>query len=133
MISKEIALIEVTKWMDVMGIPEINREKEHTQSLVAILVKAVCDDILIFNENETLTQILKTPLGDGATKEIVYDFRYEIGDYQTKTKGTNVFDDEVEFRVARLSLISAAKYPTALFKKLKREDYLIASALTVFF
>jgi len=132
-VSKEVAKSEIDKFLDLMNIPTENRDKDTVKVYINILTKAICDGHLVFNEDETITQILKFPLGDGATKEINYDFRYEIGEYQSKTKGTNAFDDEVEYACARLSLISKPSLPVSVFKKLKREDYLIASKLTVFF
>ncbi len=133
-VGKEQAAAEVSKWLDMMNIPEATRGKEQIQVYVSVLEKAVCEGVLIFQEDESITQRLKHNLGDGDTKEINYNFRYDIGEYQAKTKGTNVFEDEVEFRVARLSLISTNKsFVPAVFKKMKREDYFVAAALTVFF
>ena len=133
-VSKEQAHSEINKWLESMNIPESVKDKDGISTYIDRLVKAVFDGVLIFNDDETITQKLKHKLGDGDTMEINYNFRYEIGEYQTKTKGTNVFDDEVGFRLARLSLISTNKqFTAAVFAKMKREDYAIASALTVFF
>jgi hypothetical protein len=132
-VAKEVATEEVNGWLDFMDVPKANRTKESVKEFIDIIIGAVEDGILVFNPDQTITQKLKEPMGDGNTKEIVYDFRYEIGDYQKKTKGTDAFADEVEYTTSRLSLVSKAKYPVDVFKKLKRSDYFIASKLTVFF
>lgn len=132
-ISKEQATKEVNQWLDLMNIPKAKRESEGPKDYINILIEAVMEGTLIFNEDETITHKLKHPLADGNTKELKYDFRWEAGDYQAKTKGTDVFADEIGWQVARLSLASAEKHPTSVFLKLKRQDYFIASKLTVFF
>lgn len=131
-VSKEQATKEVNEWLDRMDIPVDNREKEAVKEFINAIIEFVEKGFLVFNSDETITQILRHPLAGGETKEIVYDFRYEIGEYNKATKGVSAVD-AVDYAVARLSLISAAKYPKDVFLKMKRADYNVASKLTVFF
>lgn len=132
LIAKDVAQKEVTEWLDRMDIPAENRERENVRIYIECIVDAIMKGFLIFNPDETVTQKLKSPLGEGATKELHYDFRYEIGEYKKAMKGISI-DDEVGWATAKLSLVSADKLPASAFLKLKRSDYGIASKLTIFF
>lgn len=130
-IGKEIAEKEITAWLDVMDIPIEKRSDPDIKDCIDLLIKNICEGNLIFKDSECITQKLKYPLGD-ATKEIEYDFRYEIGEYRKATNGISV-NDAVDYVTSRLSLISVKKYPKSVFEKMKRADYNVASKLTVFF
>lgn len=132
-VSKDVAYVEVNAWLDRMDVPQDVRDKDGVIQPIAALVKSLSEGNLIFNADETVTQVLKFPLADGATKEIVYDFRYEIGQYNKATKGISP-TDEVDWSIARLTLVAANKQHTkGVFEKMKGPDFKIARNLTVFF
>lgn len=132
-VAKEVAIDEVNKFLDRQEFNEEARKEDSAKIQIGILVKSVEDGYVTFNDDETVTQKLQYPLADGDTTELKYDYRFEIGQYRTKTKGTDPYGDPVGYTVARLSLISAKKLPTAVFEKLKAQDYNRARALSVFF
>lgn len=131
-VSKEVATKEIDALLDSLDVPKETREFGTVKPYVDSLINSVMKGRLIINDNETVTQKLIHPLADGATTEIEYDFRFEIGAYNSKTKGTTS-DKEIEWIVARLSLLSIKELPTTVFMKMKRADYHVAKALTVFF
>lgn len=131
-VGKEQATAEVNTWLDAMDIAPENRSKEFVKAAIDVLISAVMSGHLTFGEDGTATQKLKFPLGNGNTSQIEYDFRYEIGEYNKLTKGVSL-SDEVDWSIARLVLVSKDKLPKALFEKMKRADFFIASKLTVFF
>src|SRR6478735_5615039 len=100
-VSKEVAEKEVNAFLDSMDIPVENRTKDAVKPMIDIIVGAVMSGHLVFNTDGTLTQKLKEKLGAGDITEIVYDFRFEIGELGKAMKGVSMVD-EVEFTVARL-------------------------------
>lgn len=131
-VSKEVAQKEVNNWLDLMDITKENRQTPDVVIFVDSLIESVQKGHLVFNDDETVTQILKQPLADGKTKEIKYDFRFEIGEFNKATKGISSMDS-VDWSIARLALSSVDKLPKAFFEKLKRTDFNVAKAMTIFF
>lgn len=124
-----VATAEVDKWLEYMDVLPEQKAKDGVQEAVNRLIAAVQSGMLVFNPDETVTQKLKYPLGEsGATSEMVYDFRFTVGDYAKKTKG--VFES-LDLALVKLELIG--KHPKMVFEKMKRSDFQLASALTVFF
>jgi hypothetical protein len=128
-VSLDQATKEVHEWIDKMDRSAF-KDKEGVVPAIEVLIKAVQVGELVFEE-KTVTQKLQTPLGDGATTEIVYDFRYSAGDFIKATK--NYLDFSPDGVIARLTLVSKAKLPKGVFEKMERHDFLIATQLTVFF
>lgn len=131
-VNKEVATKEVNAWLDIMDISKENRETDEVKTFINSLISSVQKGLLFFNDDETVTQKLIHPLNDGQRKEISYDFRYEVGKYNKATKGISSLDS-IDWSIARLSLSSVEDLPKAVFEKMKRADFNVAKALTIFF
>lgn len=129
-VSREVAENEVNAWLDYIHVRKSQRESEFAKVYINHIVESVMEGSLIFNEDKTITQKLLTPLGEGATKEIVYNSRFEVGKMIDIMAGVKS-SDEASKVIAILSLLSGK--PIAVFKKLERSDYVIAEKITLFF
>jgi hypothetical protein len=129
-VSKEVATKEINSWLDALDYPTKARTDEEVKSWIETICESIQRGDLVFEDEHTIVQKLKHPLADGATREIKYDFRFEVGDYQTKMKNKSP-NDAIEWNTAKLSLISS-QVP-AVFLKFKKYDYSVASKLALFF
>lgn len=130
MVGKDVAEKEVNEWLDHMDIPENARKVGAVKIFVDSIVESVSKGFLVINDDKTITQKLKTPLAEGATKEIIYDFRYTIGEYYERMKEVNE-TNETELAIAKLSFI--AKKPKEFIGRLEGKDFKVARALVIFF
>lgn len=133
-VSKDQATKEVSAWMDRMDVPVANRDRDVVKELIDGLVADTMNGWLMFNDDGTITQKLKFPLADGATKELQHSFRYQIGEFNKATKGISAID-EVDYCMSRLVVINAnsPKLPRAAFDKMDGADYKVCKKITVFF
>lgn len=133
-VSKEQAQKEVNDWLDRMEIPATKRDSDEVSFFIESIINSVMGGWLIFNEDGTVTQKLKYPLADGATKELRHSFRYQIGEYNKAMKGLHP-SEEVDWCMAKLLVINAnsPKMPRAALDKLDGADFKVSKALTVFF
>lgn len=129
-IAKDAATAEVNAWLDALDYPTSARSDEQVKEWISSVIESVQRGDISFESEDVVIQKLRHPLADGATKEIRYDFRFEVGDYQAKMKGKST-NDAIEWNVAKLSLISG--HVAAVFLKLRKYDYSVASKLAIFF
>lgn len=130
MIAKEVATKDVHAWLDSMDVLPEAREKDVVKIFIDQLIDSVSKGYLVINEDKSITQKLRVPLGDGATKEIKYDFRYTVGEYHDKLKVVPELD-EIATALAKLSLIS--KQSVEVIRRFDKKDYTVARSLVIFF
>jgi hypothetical protein len=130
-ISLKAAENEVSNWLDSLDILPERREDMFVKAVIANIVRAVQKGLWIFNENGTITQNLKFPLGEkGVTSSLTYTNRYKIGDWH-KRKQKIAHGDATGEIIAKLSLMSGQ--PAAVIESLENPDYEVATNVAVFF
>lgn len=132
-IPREQAEKEINDWLDYKRKSASNREK--LVESISALVDAVMDGDLVFNEDKTITQILRFPIedkdGNAVMKKLEYKARLKAETLQQHSQGTKAGDDygRVNAHIAALT-----SNPKDVVKKMDVDDYGIASLLiTVFF
>lgn len=130
-IADEVGRAEVNRWLDELEVSSEKREDVFVARVIDDIVKAVVKGRLLINDDGTITQVLLEPLGDnGVTKEIKYNGRYEIGKWHDKLKKIST-GDTIGAMFAKCALLSS--FPEALFRKMIKQDWDVASNITVFF
>lgn len=130
-ISIEAAREEVKQWLNNLEVDEEKQNDPYVSAVVKNIAKAVSKGLLVINENGTITQKLIDPLGEnGVTTSITYNKRYRIGDYHDKMKKV-ASGDTLAVMIAKLSVLSGL--PELLFNKMMKDDFDVASNITVFF
>jgi hypothetical protein len=127
-VTESIAKKEVEKWLDFKKVS--SRKREEYKAYIEALTYAVQDGDLILNEDNSFTQVLKFPLGDGSVKELTYKPRVTVSELRDATKGLAAGDAE-----GRLAAYCAAltNQPKGVFYGLDSEDNGIAQAIAIFF
>lgn len=126
MISIEVAQAEIQKWLD--GTKVMASKQAASKSDIELLTDAVCDGLLVVNEDLTLTQKLLYPL-EGVT-ELVYKSRLSVGDPASRLKEFKA-DDIHGMVLAYVATLT--QKPNALIKNIDRKDYRISTAVAGFF
>ena len=126
MISIEVAQAEIQKWLD--GTKVMASKQAASKSDIELLTDAVCDGLLVVNEDLTLTQKLLYPL-EGVT-ELVYKSRLSVGDPASRLK--EVKADDIHGMVLAY-VATLTQKPNALIKNIDRKDYRISTAVAGFF
>ena len=126
MVSIEVAQAEIQKWLD--GTKVMASKQAASKSDIELLTDAVCDGLLVVNEDLTLTQKLLYPL-EGVT-ELVYKSRLSVGDPASRVKEFKA-DDIHGMVLAYVATLT--QKPNALIKNIDRKDYRISTAVAGFF
>lgn len=126
MVSIEVAQAEIQKWLD--GTKVMSSKQAASKSDIELLTDAVCDGLLVVNEDLTLTQKLLYPL-EGVT-ELVYKSRLSVGDPASRLKEFKA-DDIHGMVLAYVATLT--QKPNALIKNIDRKDYRISTAVAGFF
>lgn len=126
MVSIEVAQAEIQKWLD--GTKVMASKQAASKSDIELLTDAVCDGLLVVNEDLTLTQKLLYPL-EGVT-ELVYKSRLSVGDPASRLKEFKA-DDIHGMVLAYVATLT--QKPNALIKNIDRKDYRISTAVAGFF
>lgn len=130
-VNIEAAEKEVNAWLDSLEVSAETRENEMIAATIRAIVTLVSKGLWIFNDDETVTVKLTSPLGEnGITAEIKYNGRYSIGDWHAKIKNIPA-GDYTGMVLAKLSLLS--KLPVKLFEKFDNKDYKNHANVAVFF
>lgn len=129
-VSIEIAIKEVTEWLDYKKVSEskrIERKKE-----IETLASAISEGSLVLNKDDkTFLQHLKLPFGkDDSVKELNYKSRIPIDLIHMRLR--NVKSDDADGRL--LCHVSALTGQSLeLLRKMDTEDYALAQAIAYFF
>ena len=128
-ISKEIALQEVEKWLDYKKISESKKEAR-TESIDA-LVEAISDGYLVLNDDFSFVQTLKFPTeNEMSFKQLTYKPRLKISTIHSHLQGVKASDGDSRICAYVAALTSL---PKDLIKALDTEDYSIAQGIAIFF
>lgn len=128
-VSKEVAQVEIEKWLDCKKISE--RKRETTKDNTAALVDAISEGGLVLTEKNELVQTLKFPIGETSPVEkLTYKPRLTVKEVNTKMQGVkaNDVDGRVTGYIAALTNLTMEEV-----KKLDTEDYGLAQNIAIFF
>lgn len=127
MVAKEVAELEINKWLDYKRVKD--KKREAYKDAIETLIDAVSEGYLVVNEDFTLTHSLAFPVGaEGAFKELVYKPRIDVATIQKYANGAIGGDARVLATIAALS-----GQATTIISKMDTEDYGIASSVAIFF
>ena len=126
MISIEVAQAEIQKWLD--GTKVMASKQAASKSDIELLTDAVCDGLLVVNEDLTLTQKLLYPL-EGVT-ELTYKARLSVSDPASRLKEFKA--DDIHGMILAF-VATLTQKPNALIKNIDRKDYRISTAVAGFF
>lgn len=129
-IAFEIAKQEVDKWLSEIDYT-IDPEDQSEVSSLKTITNAICDGVLILNDDCSFTQNLKQPIG----KEIIinsfkYKTRLTTGEIQEGVSGTKGSDVDGRF-IGFISKLTSQ--PKAIVKAMDSRDYKIGMSIAVFF
>lgn len=129
-ITKEQAAKEVNKWLDYKKISDRKKEKhnEHIENLI----DSVCDGYLVFNEDQSIKQILKFPIeGEQISiTEITFKPRLKVSSIAMHMNGVKAGDINGTVCAYICALTSTAK---GIIQSFDTEDYEISSSIGIFF
>lgn len=133
LLGPDLALAEVTKWLDAKKIKASKRQAYQHQ--IDVLVDGFVDGSLVFDEeSHSLTQKLSFPVGDDKGKvlldKLIFKPRLRVGELTQYLKG--VASDDADGRVISYVACISENAP-ALIRKIDTVDYSLASAVVVFF
>lgn len=125
-ISEEQAIKEIDSWLDYRKVSDSKRIINRNS--IYHLQMGIMEGNLVLNEDFTLEQKLKFPIGD--TTKLVYKPRLEMGAVAETLKGVLPTDS-----IGNTLAYGAALTGTAmqLMKKLNSEDYPLVDHISFFF
>lgn len=129
MITKDVAIAEVTKWLDYKKVSQTKREE--LEKNIETITSAIEQGVLVLNEDKSFTQKLNFAIGENAdVKELHYKPRVALGTIHLHMQGVKTGDAD-----GRLAAYVAAvtSNPKELIKKMDTEDYSLALAIALFF
>jgi hypothetical protein len=130
LVSQEVARKELFDWFERLDI-EVNEEDPGEASSVRTLIKAISTGNLVVNDDLTLLQKLKTPIGEGgAIREFKFKNRLSAGELQKASVGVKAGDMEGRF-IGLIGVLSANT--RAVVSNLDSRDYKIAQSIALFF
>jgi hypothetical protein len=132
LVSKEVAELEVTKWLDFKKVSETKREanKESIKSLC----EAVSDGSLTLNDDNKFIHKLKFPIENNEGIVTVSELKYKprlttknVKPYLSSVKATDV-DGRIMAYVCALTENS-----TNIIAEIDTEDYSVCQSIAIFF
>ena len=128
-ISKDIAQIEVEKWLDHKKIGSKKRELQKDN--IDTLIDAIAEGALVLKDDCTLVHTLKFPTdGELSIKVLEYKPRIKMETIQVHLQGVKAADADGRVNAYIAALTSK---PKDLIKKLDTEDYSICQSVAIFF
>lgn len=131
-VTREIAVAEVTKWLDAKKVND--KKREAFKDSIETIADAICDGSLSLGEGNVLIHKLKFPVettdGKVAFDSLEYKPRLKMETIHTHLQ--NVKSNDADGRVCAYIAALASK-PKDLIKKLDTEDYSIGQAIAIFF
>jgi hypothetical protein len=84
-VSEDIALKEFERWFESKKLPQSKRKNEY-ETIENEMIQAICDGLLVVNEDNTLTLQLVWPLSSPQQlTELKFKHRIQTSELQTKT------------------------------------------------
>jgi hypothetical protein len=122
----EVAQADIERWLD--GTMVMNSKRVASKSDIELMTDAICDGLLVVNEDLTLSQKLLYPL-EGVS-HLTYKSRLSVGDPASRLKEFKA-DDVHGMVLAYVATLT--QKPNALIKNIDRKDYRISTAIAGFF
>lgn len=128
-VDREVATTDVQAWLDRKKIfPEM---KDRFKDQIENLVDAVCNAVLIFNDDGTITHKLLFPLGEGENiSQLTYMLRVTDKLMQPNLRGVKA--DDLDGRLNAL-IATLTKENKGIISALESSDKRIASSIAIFF
>lgn len=129
MVTKDVAIAEVNKWLDFKRVSQTKREE--LEKNIETITNAIEQGNLVLGTDYSLTQKLLFPLGDNdEVRELTHKARVALGTIHLHMQGVKTGD--VDGRLVAYVAAVCGK-PKDLIKKMDTEDYSIALAIALFF
>ena len=126
-VSKEIAVADVNRWLDLKKVS--SKKREDLDSDIKSIIGFVEEGVLSIDENCIITHKLKFPFGnDKLIETLSYKVRVSADDLTDGQKGVTTGADLIAANIATLT--GKVK---ATIKKLDSEDYSVCKAIVAFF
>jgi hypothetical protein len=128
-VSKDVAIADVNRWMDSKKIRPSKRTeyKQHIESLVS----AVEDCLISVEDDNTITQTLLFPIGEGeGVKTLTFKNRLNTEQVKPFLKNIDAGDGDGRLNAYICALTSSA---VGIINKLDSEDKNISQSIAVFF
>jgi len=125
-VSIEVAQADIERWLD--GTKVMGSKRAKSKADIELMTDAICDGLLIVNEDLTLTQNLLYPL-EGVSS-LTYKSRLSVEEPASRLKQFKA--DDIHGMVLAYVATLTSK-PNALIGKVDRKDYSIATAIAGFF
>ena len=130
-VSKEIALQEVNKWLDHREVDE--EERADDQKTVRFLAKEVANGRLIINADWTLTQKLRVPLEiDGLPNVAELKYADRICMDKVHKRLENIRSNSGSAKIAA-HVAALTNQATAVIQKMDSKDYSTAVTINLIF
>lgn len=128
-VSREVAVKDITEWLDVKKIKDAKRDSN--KDSVDALIDAIECGVLVKNDDNTLVQELDFPTeGDEPVTHLTFKPRLRVREVRAKTK--NVKPSDIDGRL--VAIISAlTDQPSGVINALETNDYSVAQSIAVFF
>jgi hypothetical protein len=130
-ISNEIALEEVNKWLDFREVDEEDRADD--QKTIKFLAKQVSRGRLVINPDFSLVQKLRFPLaieGASPVDELKYATRINMDKVHNRLQGIKANDSAARVAAHIAALTSK---PLLIIQKMDSEDYKLAATIYLIF
>lgn len=130
-LSKELAEIEVQKWLNLRQVRNSVRIK--CKQHIETLVDAMCDGILSLEDNG-LKQQLQFPIenkdNEVVLSELLHKNRFKVKQLSEQVEGVSV-ENFVEFNLSYIAAITDT--PRVFVSNMEHDDFKIAQAVASFF
>lgn len=129
-VSKDIATASVTKWMDSKRIRPSKRleYKSHVESLIT----AVEECLLVVEDDNTLTQKLLWPIGEGINQTSELKYKHRCNSEMVKPYLKNVDSNDADGRL-NAYVCALTDMPIGIVGKIDSEDKNVSQSIAVFF
>jgi hypothetical protein len=128
-IARDIAITEVTSWLDYKKVNE--KKRETYKESIDTLVDSVVDGSLSLSDDKVFVHTLKFPIGkEVSIPALEYKPRLQLAAVHSQLK--NVKGDDADGRIVAY-VAALTGQPKEVIKNLDTEDYSTAQAIAIFF
>lgn len=128
-VARDVAALEVEKWMDYKKVNP--RKREQYKENIETLIDAVSDGVIVLDDEYQLVHELNFPLkGDMVTSKLEYKPRLTVHAIHQALQGIKAAD--ADGRICAYIAALTGK-PKGVVAQLDTEDYSIAQSIAIFF
>lgn len=129
-VDRETATKEVQGWLDKKKVfPET---RDRFQDQIENLVDSVCNGVMVFNEDGTITHKLLFPFGEGGDGLSELKYLLRINDKMVQPQMRGVKADDFDGRLNAL-IATLTKENKGVISSLESSDKRIAASIAIFF